>query len=439
MKRNFRFHIVVRILLILGLGWASIYFLYSPFWLLTFWCFLGAFLVLISLIRYTERHRRELHNFLVSIDQGDFSTHFGNQPKSNGDISAAYKTINDTLKHLRDEKETHSIFLQTTIEHIGVPLLVYEKNHKILLANEAVKLLLDKPFLNSLDSLKGSQSGLKALLESLSNEEKKLFNFQSETGWKRLSVQATEIRIKDIYYKIISLQDISRELDTQELESFQKLIRVLTHEIMNSAIPISTLAEVLSELLEGRAIKSLTDEDEKDLAGGLSTIKNRTKGLVRFVESYKSLARLPDPKMSRFSVKDLLQNIEQLVKKDFDDQNVVLKIQSIDSLLSADRAMVEQVLLNVLKNAREACLDQMNPVVYVKAVENGSLQLNVTDNGPGIPKEELDNIFIPFYTTKKKGSGIGLSLSRRIMAMHQGTIDVIPLEKGTVVQLTFPK
>lgn len=439
MKSKFRVHVIIRIILILGLGWAAIYFLYTPFWLMTFWCSLGAFFVLINLIRYVESHRRELQNFLTSINQGDYSTHFGKQGSVESDISDAYQTINNALKDLRDEKESHSIFLQTTTEHISVPLLVYDETDKILLANEAVKLLLGKPFINSLDSLIGSQSDLKALIKSLNNEEKKLFNFQSESGLKRLSIQATEIRLNEKYYKIISLQDISRELDTQELESFQKLIRVLTHEIMNSAIPISTLAEVLNELLDGREIKSLTEDEEKDLSGGLLTIKNRTKGLVRFVESYKSMTRLPAPKMERFSIKELLKSIELLVKKDFIDQKVNLHFQSVEATLLADRELIEQVVLNLIKNAREACLSEEKPLVNVQALENESIQINIRDNGPGIPKEEMENIFIPFYTTKKKGSGIGLSISRRIMALHQGSIGIIQQHKETIFQLTFPK
>jgi len=439
MKSKFRVHVIIRIMLILGLGWAAIYFLYTPFWLLTFWCSLGAFFVLFNLIRYVESHRRELFNFLTSINQGDYSTHFGKQGSVESDISDAYQTINNALKDLRDEKESHSIFLQTIIEHIGVPLFVYNEKDRILLANEAVKHLFGKPFINSLESLTGKHSELKVFVKSLKNIEKKLFNYESESGLKRLSVQATEIRLQDMYYKIISLQDISRELDTQELESFQKLIRVLTHEIMNSAIPISTLAEVLNKLLDGREVKSLTQEEENDLSEGLTTIKNRTKALARFVESYKSLARLPEPRMERFSVRDLVQNIGRLVKKDFNDLKVNLRVESVDISLLGDRELIEQVLLNLVKNAREACFEEEAPIVHVEVLENETLQINITDNGPGIPIEEFKNIFIPFYTTKKNGSGIGLSLSRRIMALHHGTIDIFKLKKGTMVQLTFPK
>ena len=261
---------------------------------------------------------------------------------------------------------------------------------------------------------------------------------------KNLSLRATEFILKNNHYKIVSIQDIKSELEEKEVESWQKLIRVLTHEIMNSAIPISTLSSVISQMLEDEQgnplpLSDLEDDISEDVLGGLKTIESRSKGLVKFVDAYKSLTKIDPPKFETVSLKKLVADITKLLKPDLDGRQIELSIEIDKShKVKGDSELLAQVLINLLKNAMEALEDMKGKIAIESKILGGRTVLALSDNGPGIEPDILENIFVPFFSTKKKGSGIGLSLSRQIMRLHKGSIAVqSKLGVGTTFVLTF--
>jgi two-component system, NtrC family, nitrogen regulation sensor histidine kinase NtrY len=232
--------------------------------------------------------------------------------------------------------------------------------------------------------------------------------------------------------KLITLQNIQPELQKQELEAWQNLTRVLRHEIMNSITPISSLTSTLREILDHDMVRKnshyeLKDEGADDLREGLSTIENRSKGLIKFIDAYREYTSLPKPKMSTIRLKELIEKVAQLMKTELKRTRIDFHYECSSEYLTiqADAEMIEQVLINLMKNAIEALAEAKDPKLVLSGrYDESSVMIEVTDNGPGIIKEALEHIFVPFYTTKRTGSGIGLSLSRQIMQMHNGSLSV---------------
>ncbi len=248
-----------------------------------------------------------------------------------------------------------------------------------------------------------------------------------------LTLQATELRIRGNTVKLITLQNIQTELQRQELEAWQNLTRVLRHEIMNSITPISSLTSTLREILDHELVKKGNDYELKaegadDLRDGLETIENRSKGLIKFIDAYREYTSLPQPKIKTLRVKELIEKVTQLLKPEFKKKNIQIFAHYDSEYLTvkADEEMIEQVLINLMKNAIEAAdhAEQAKIEINGSYTENAVI-ITITDNGPGIIPEAIDRIFVPFFTTKKTGSGIGLALSRQIMQMHNGSLTVV--------------
>jgi signal transduction histidine kinase len=254
------------------------------------------------------------------------------------------------------------------------------------------------------------------------------------------------LRIRGNTVKLITLQNIQTELQRQELEAWQNLTRVLRHEIMNSITPISSLTSTLREILDHELIKKdlnyeLKAEGAEDLRDGLETIENRSKGLIKFIDAYREYTSLPEPKLKTIRVKDLIEKVVQLLKPEFKKKNIHFSSQCDSEYLTlqADEEMIEQVLINLIKNAIEAADHAQEAKIEINGTytENAVL-IEVTDNGPGIIPEAIDRIFVPFFTTKKTGSGIGLALSRQIMQMHNGSLTVVSQpDRKTTFTLRF--
>lgn len=444
-----RLSLIFRFVFILGLGYAGMFFvLQTNHWLLSLWFFFFALAGIFELIIYLEKSKRELATFLTGIKQNDFSSSYIGKSYSEADklLHNAFTTITEEFKNLRKEKETNFHFLQAVVEHSGIPMIGYKvSNGHITLMNQAAKELLNKPFLLHLNALSQIDPKLEKAIRKLRSGEKELVKTAFKNQLLHLSVVAKELKLDDEEYKLISIHNIKSELDEKELEAWQKLIRVLTHEIKNSAIPISTLTEVINQMIvnekgEIRDLSLLDQEELEDIRIGMQTVEKRSKGLVNFVNAYGKLAKLPEPKIIQVDVSKLLNQIENLVKNDFKRAGVKLTVKSeIKLFIMADPELIEQVLLNLIKNAKEALTEADNPAVEVNAnYENNHVVITVKDNGSGIEDDIMENIFIPFYTTKKEGSGIGLSLSRQIMRAHQGTISVSSTTGiGTTFHLCF--
>lgn len=446
---NANLFLLFRITLILCFGYIGLYFLLlTPNWLVSFWFFLFSLICIVELVRFLERSKRDLATFLIGIKQKDFSNSYFKQSSSGADkqLYQAFSVITEEFKSLRKEKETNFHFLQAVVEHSGIPMIGYKvKNEQITLMNQAAKDLFNKPFITSLNMFGQIDFGLLATIKKLKSGEKELVKIVLKNQLLHLSVIAKELKLEDESYKLISFQNIKSELDEKELESWQKLIRVLTHEIKNSAIPISTLTEVINQMIidENGNVKdlSLLDQEElEDIRLGMHTVEKRSKGLVKFVNAYGQLAKIPEPQLATIDVAKLIEQVVNLVRNDIKKSNIKLKVESSENLIiSADPELLEQVLINLIKNAREALTDTKDPLIDISTYKQQNyVVIAVHDNGPGIPPNILENIFIPFYTTKKEGSGIGLSLSRQIMRAHKGTISVSSdASEGTTFYLRF--
>ncbi len=429
---NFRFQVVARILLILALGYSAVFVLVNtPFSLLVFWLVLFAIILLVDLIRYVEKANKDLSNFLMAIQQNDFSNVYPEKRRRTRNLYQVFNIITREFIKIRSEKESNFHFFKTVVEHSKVPLLAYEMDSlQVTLINEAAKELLHVPYLSKANALTKVNEELANTILHLSSDERVLLKTEIGGETYQLSIIAKVLVLQKQAYKVIALHNIHAELDQQEIESWQKLIRVLTHEIKNSVIPISTLTEVINQMMvypdgSSRVISDLDDEEEQDLKMSLRTIEKRSKGLVKFVNSYGDLARMPQPELEDTDLCALVAQIVELEQEHLQTQGVAI-VQQFEKgpvLVRIDASMIEQVVINLIKNAMEALHGAEQPTIEIVLRKTpDEVLLSIKDNGPGIDKETLSNIFVPFYTTKKEGSGIGLPLSRQFMRAHGGRI-----------------
>ena len=315
-----------------------------------------------------------------------------------------------------------------------------------MLMNQAAKDMLDRPYMSNVQIMERVSQPLLDAVEKIQSGERTLVKTVINDNLKHLSLQATEFKLQHNEYKLVSFQDIRNELDANEVETWQKLIRVLTHEIMNSVTPIISLTKVISMLMtneKGNRVDlcEIDTEDADDMLDSIKTIESRSKGLLHFVHAYRSLTKIQKPNFREVRITEMLKRVQTLLKPELKKRNIeIIELISDPNLsIQADPELIEQVLINLVKNAMEAVTGQSNPRIEIGSeITHDHIQIFVRDNGPGINEEYLDKIFIPFFTTKKSGSGIGLSLSRQIMRMHRGRINFhTSAEDGTTFILAF--
>ena len=449
---SFRLHIVLRICACLCFGAATIYFgFYTPFWLLSGWMLLFFVLMIFNLIHFTERSDRDLSNFLLAIKQNDFTNTYPQVGKKTKNLYYAFNVITSEFIRIRNEKESNFHFLKTVVEHSGVPLMAYDvASEEISLINQSLKELFHLPHFTKLESLERIDTKLVKSVREMDVNDRLLSKVLIRGELMYLSIQARELVLQGVRHKVIAFHDINSELDQKEVESWQKLIRVMTHEIKNSVIPISTLAEVINDLVvadDGTSrIKELDNEDEEDLVVSMKTIEKRSKGLVKFVTSYGDLAKVPKPQLEQVDLKELVADLVTLEHKELERAGTTIEFYppsggSVE--LTIDPEMIEQVIINLIKNAHEALKEsqQVAPKIQLRLSKHAhEIVLTVEDNGPGMDQETMDQVFIPFFTTKKEGSGIGLSYSKQVMRAHKGNLKVrSKLGEGTTFELRFWK
>jgi two-component system nitrogen regulation sensor histidine kinase NtrY len=449
---NFRINYIIRtVLLTVSIfGFCFLWFNTS----LTMTLILIALLILfqiVAMIFYVDRTNRVLNNFLESIRYSDFTRTF--QVESlDSSFDKLKKSFNEVIKDfqaVRTEKEENYFYLQTVIQHIGIALIAFQKDGAVELINNATKKLFQVRTLHNIRSLKEFSPDIVQKLLTIKHGENILVRVREKDDLLQLAIYATEFRIHNRVIMLVSIKNIQQELDEKEMESWQKLIRVLTHEIMNSITPISSLSSTIKQLmhsiissLEAQNVEADDTESLKEIEQALQTIHKRTDGLLHFVNTYRNLTKIPTPNFTIFKVAHLLNNIKDLHKKEIKEKaikcSILIEPESLE--ISADEHLIEQVLINLVKNSIHALANTDQPHIEIKAQLNrrGRITIQVTDNGKGILPDVLDKIFIPFFTTKPQGSGIGLSLSRQIMRLHGGSINAYsnPREE-TKFSLTF--
>ncbi|KAF0204792.1 MAG: integral membrane sensor signal transduction histidine [Bacteroidetes bacterium] len=402
-----------------------------------------------ALIHYSERTNRKLTQFLESVRHSDFSTSFYDKDlgKSFEGLNRSFNEVIKEFRKNRAEKEEHYNYLLTVVQHVSIGIIAFRKDGKVDIFNNAIKRLLQVTNLKHINDLASIKPSLPENLLKMKAGDKQLIKLVVENELLQISVYATEFRMRGEEFLLVSLQNISAELEEKEIESWQKLIRVLTHEIMNSITPISSLASTVREMLlteieDDVALRELDDDDIGNIQQALATIQGRSQGLLNFVETYRNLTRIPRPNFRYFAVKELFERTHLLLRPKMEKYGIecVPRVFPEELMITADPDLIEQVFINMLLNAIDAVKEKPQPQIKVTASpnNNGRVSIDFADNGYGIKPDILDKIFMPFFTSKKDGSGIGLSLSRQIMHLHKGSVTVksIPGE-GTVFTLTF--
>lgn len=447
--KYFRLKIVFRVLFIGLMMLIVIYSFNQDKWYVTSAvATLLTLILLIELIYFTEAIKRELSKFLLSIKHKDFTSYTSGTSKKGAfpELKQAFTEIKQDFQDIRIEKELHYQYLQTIFEHAKSSIICFEPSGEIQLINEAAKLLLKIKKLKYINEIESINPELFQAILNTQPEHEKVIKINLDHSFYHLNLQCSIFKLQDKTYKLISLHNIQNALEEQEMESWKKLIRILNHEIMNSVTPISSLSAAMNKMLRNedgqkKALASINADDVDDLFKSIETIENRSKGLLKFVTSYKQLSKLPKPTFTDVNINGLIKHVTALLKPEFSKQKIEVSVPNIENelMLKIDHELIEQVLINLILNAMQAIINNTIKKIEITAYVTGNNTfVCVSDNGSGIEAEVLDNIFIPFYTTKKNGSGIGLSLSRQIMRLHNGNIHVqTEFGKGSSFLLKF--
>ena len=447
--RRFSFFLAVRVVLV-GLAIAvTMWLLLKPgYHGATFVAGSMLFLFSAELWRFVSRTNREIARFLDAARYADFSQRFSFDEIGTGfsELGAAFTDILERMRREREGRELEVRRLNALIEHIPVPLLTLHSDDSITLQNNASRRLFGAIAVTRLSDLKKFGSGFhRSVAESIPGN-RELVTFSVEEIEYQLTLATTEVMVAGSNDRLISLQDIQTELDLTQAQAWQDLVRVLTHEIMNSITPVTSLAttavEVVDDMIEKTDAESPVANDLSDLRDAIGTVARRSDGLMQFVNSYRQMTRLAPPEKKRVQIGELFESAGRLAAAEWPGRKVALQSQVEPAGLDifVDRDLLEPVLLNLLRNAWHATLEVDQPQIQLRGRLNrrGNTVIEVCDNGPGVSEELASKIFVPFYTTKEGGSGVGLALARQVMTAHGGFIRVMPNDGGGAkFSLTF--
>lgn len=400
-----------------------------------------------DLIKYNQNTNEKITRFLESIQYSDFSTSFTTDSKLGGSYKKLNKAFNEVIKifkKTRAEKEEQMLFLQIIIQHINTGIISYDDQGKIGLVNNAAKHLLQIPQFKDINDLGKLSGDLLHRVRKLKAGQSLSFKLNNSLY---LDIRSTEMKLGGKKWVLLSLQDISAALKQKELDAWQNLTKVLRHEIMNSIAPIVSLISSLRTVLKEDVMEKnrnfiIDKEGYSDLKEGLDTIESRSKGLVDFIKAYRDYTSIPQPVKSHFMIAHLLEDISTLYREDLgqDQIKIEIEVHPPDISIRGDREQIQMILINLIKNAKEAIAQAKEKTIFIRSGVDMDLHkfIQVIDKGPGIQPNALEDIFVPFYTTKKNGSGIGLAISRQIMNLHKGSLHVhsIP-NKQTTFTLRF--
>jgi nitrogen fixation/metabolism regulation signal transduction histidine kinase len=441
--KNFEFRIVFRVL-----------FLFITLFAFSFFIARGTYLLIpallsplifyqvLDLIRFQRKAQEEVNQFVESVHYRDFSRYFDvkHAPLELQPLRKGFNDINTTFKVISKEKETQYQYLQKILELVDTGILSYEiETGTVVWMNESLKRLLQLPYLKTIHSLEKRDKELFKEIEALQPGVSKISTAHLERSSFKILLSATAFQTDNKIYKLIAFQNVNEALDETESKAWQKLLSVMTHEIMNSIAPISSLANTLKNRLQN---SDKSNSNIEDLEIGIDTIKRRSEGLLKFAETYRNLNKITTLNLQKVYIRDLFGNIYQLMQPTLEQKNIELEIilKEPNLQIEADPNLVEQVLINLVVNAIEAVKEKEIPKIILSAEYsiNKKTFLRVADNGQGMPEEVMEKIFIPFFSTKKNGSGIGLSLCKQILMLHRGTLQVQSVEgKGSVFSMQF--
>lgn len=393
--------------------------------------------------RFIRRTNDNLSRFLQSIQTRDFTIGFRQDEidPSEKRLHKAFHLILDTIQESELARQSQYLYLKAVVEHIPAGIVAINEREHIDLINPEAQALLELPNIGNWRNLKSDSTALVEKLLQLGHGESRLFEVSIGGSKKYLSASLFRLKLVDKTIRLFTVKDIASEIDQKELEAWIKLTRVLTHEIMNSVTPLLSLTETMIMMLKNerggtKKASELTDESVSDLAESLETVRQRSRGLLQFVDDYRKFTKIPAIDPGPVDLTEMLASLLQLMGAELKNAGIGTELTGEASLeVQADRSLLEQVFLNLITNAIHALEGRENPLIQLAIRANGRwAEVSVKDNGAGIDADKLEQIFIPFFSTKKEGSGIGLSLSRQIIYRHKGRIHAYS-EKGKFTEL----
>jgi two-component system, NtrC family, nitrogen regulation sensor histidine kinase NtrY len=452
--KKYEINILLRLLLLLITIGASVFLLLKSLLAYAVLVLLVLIYQVWELLRFITKSNFELDQFIESIHYRDFSRHFDvkNAPEPVKDLRKGFNEINSTFKLISREKEMQYIYLQKILELVETGIISYEvESGELIWINDSFKKIMGIPYLKTIHSLEKRDAQLYQDILSLKPKENKITSIVTDKNAIKILLSATAFQTDDKIYKLIAFQNVNEVVDETESQAWRKLLSVMTHEIMNSIAPISSLADTLSRQLSAMSHEPPTSSSmliadgswlKTDLQVGIETIQKRSEGLLKFAETYRNLNKITTLNLKKVYARDLFENLYQLMHPTLEAKNIELEIilKNPDLQLDVDTNLIEQALINLLVNAIEAVKEVEHAKIQLSAYTppNNKIVLKVADNGSGMSEEVLDKIFIPFFSTRKSGSGIGLSLCKQIMMLHKGQIQVQSTEgEGTAFSLQF--
>lgn len=444
--KKFEWALLFRILALLAVLSGVAFLLTHGYASIGILCCVIIVLQVIDLFRFTNKSNEELQQFVESVHYRDFSRRFDerNAPLSLQPMRKGFNEITTTFKSITKEKETQYVYLQKILELVDTGILSYEHaTGDVMWMNEALKQMLQVPYIKNIQALEKREKEVYDEILHINPSEKKVVKMKNDRSNFKVLLSATAFQTGDKKYKLIAFQNINEALEETESKAWQKLLNVMTHEIMNSVAPISSLADTLKNRLQA-AVSELPERTASidDLEIGIDTIKRRSEGLLKFAETYRNLNKITKLTLQQVYIRDIFETLHRLMEPTLDKKNIELEIilKDPDLMLQADVNLLEQVLINLVINAAEAVKERPEPRILLSAyiTPGNRVVIKIADNGVGMPEEIMDKIFIPFFSTRKTGSGIGLSLCKQIMMLHKGSIQVQSKEgEGTAFLLQF--
>jgi len=445
---DFNINIISKLILFALLVSLLTYLLIEKNWyftpILTFLLVIATFW---NLLHNIKKRDREFKDFVESIKQRDFLHGYNTSAKGKfkKQLSDAYDIILSQFKRINIEKEAHYQFLNIVNEQTGAAIICITSNGDVRLINPSAKSLFIKPNIRNIRDIKNIQPVLYNIINSVTPIQNKVIKINSGNSLIDMSISIKEFVIDKEYLKLIHIQNIHSELEEKEIESWQKLIRVLTHEILNSLTPVVSLTKATAKLLQNpsgliKEIEHINNEDIEDVYKSIITVQERSGNLIKFIDAFKSISKLPSPQIVDINLYKVFNRMHHLLEPEFLKRNIDFTYKTDTNYLRADIEMFEQIIINILLNAMDALENIPIPTINLRSfIKDNRLLITVIDNGIGIDDKEQSQIFIPFFTTKRNGSGIGLSLVKQIMYLHKGSVEIqSKVGAGSTLILSFP-
>jgi nitrogen fixation/metabolism regulation signal transduction histidine kinase len=419
--------LILRILLLLSAAVAATFSFINHWYLIFMAAVLLILLAIFLIIRVYNASVQKITFMFNSIENDDFTFRFTLKSKrfqNDRLLNMSLNRIKDLVSEARQEVREREKYFETILNQVTTGIVIINEQGIVFHINKQALALLGLSKLTHIRQLSVIADGIDLQFSTLSNEESRMVKFFNETAAVTLNITATDIQLQEQSFKIIALTDIAEDVDQIRMESWHRMSRVLTHEIMNSLAPITSLSQTL-----------LNTSDAATIRSGLELINETSKGLTKFVENYRSLTRIPPPVLEEVDLKILIENEINLI-----GTQVALSVLTSDTLILADKVQISQVIMNLLKNAAEAVKEAQSPEakIWIEVARNakGRLYADICNSGAPISDEIRENLFIPFFTTKAQGNGIGLPLSHQIMLMHEGSLQVFT-KGGTRFRMQF--